>query len=329
MPTEQPWNFPANSHIVAAIAGSKTPPSSPAFQHRIIIFIASNSHEGIIMKKHLAAAALTLAFAAPAAAQGISQGADNTSGSRIARPAPVTAQTTPEATAAAAKESIAAAKKLGKVPDRNTLQLLLAAETALKDEAGIADAIEEEAADYNAPADWVQIIDMTFGTSGLRDQDAIWLGRLMFVVGAPVSSNDAGMVGAVASEHAYFGDAVNAKAHGGAVDPDPAPRADADKKTMPQQIAAEQAQDGAYNAKLAEALYSYGMYPEAEAAARLAIQKGGNPDASEAPMVLGQALTAEGKYADAITAFGQVSGGGPATPRIARLWTDYAKIKKK
>jgi tetratricopeptide (TPR) repeat protein len=283
------------------------------------------------MKNYLgvASTAFFLAFAAPAAAQGIGTGVDGASGSRVSRPAPVASQMTPEATAAAAKENIAAAKKAGKVPDRNTLQMLLAAETSMKDEAGIADAIEEEAADYNAPDDWVQIIDMTFGTSGLRDQDAIWLGRLMFVVGAPDSPNDASMVGAIASEHAYFGDAVNAKAHGGAVDPDPAPRADSDKKTIPQQVAAEQAQDGTYNAKLSEALYSYGMYPDAEAAAKLAIQKGGNPDVSEAPMVLGQALTAEGKYADAIAAFGQVTGGGPATPRIARLWTDYAKIKKK
>jgi tetratricopeptide (TPR) repeat protein len=282
------------------------------------------------MKKQLgAAAALILGFAAPAAAQGISEGSDLNSGSRITRPAPVAGQMTPEATAAAAKESIAASKKLGKVPDRNTLQILLSAETSLKDEAGMADAIEEEVADYNAPADWTQIIDITFGTTGLRDQDAIWLGRLMFVVGAPISPDDAGTVGAIASQHAYFGDAVNAKAHGGAVDPDPGPRADNDKKTIQQQIADEQGQDGTYNAKLSEALYSYGMYPEAEAAAKLAIQKGGNPDASEAPMVLGQALTAEGKYDDAVAAFGQVTGGGPATARIARLWSDYANIKKK
>ena len=45
-------------------------------------------------------------------------------------------------------------------------------------------------------------------------------------------------------------------------------------------------------------------------------------------MVLGQALTAQGKYDEAIAAFGQVTGGGPATPRITRLWLDYATIKK-
>ena len=68
---------------------------------------------------------------------------------------------------------------------------------------------------------------------------------------------------------------------------------------------------------------------EAEAAAKQAIQKGGSPDPSEAPMVLGQALTAEGKYDDAVVAFGQVKGGGPVTLRIARLWAGYVKIKKR
>jgi TolA-binding protein len=206
--------------------------------------------------------------------------------------------------------------------------MLLSAQSQLKDETGMADTLEEEAADYNDPADWTEIIAITFGTPGLRDQDGIWLGRLLFVVGAQVPSSDASTVGQIASQHGFFGDAVNAKARGGQVDPDPTPRADSDKKTMPDQIAQEQAQDGAYNAKLAEALYGYGMYPQAEAAAKLAIQKGGSPDPSEAPMVLGQALTAEGKYDDAVAAFGQVSGGGPVTPRIARLWAGYAKIKK-
>ena len=281
------------------------------------------------MKKKLgaAAAAFTLTFASVAIAQ-VGQSSD--SFSHLNRPAPPPiAQMSPEATAAAAKQRIEADKKAGRVPDRKTLQMLLSAQSQLKDEAGMADTLEEEAADYNDPADWTEIIAITFGTPGLRDQDGIWLGRLMFVVGAKVPPSDASTVGQIASQRGFFGDAVNAKAHGGQVDPDPTPRADSDKQTMPEQIAQEQAQDGAYNAKLAEALYGYGMYPQAEAAARLAVQKGGNPDPSEAPMVLGQALTAESKYDDAVVAFGQVSRGGPVTPRIARLWAGFAKIKKK
>ncbi len=215
------------------------------------------------------------------------------------------------------------------MPDRKTLQMLLSAQSQLKDEAGMADTLEEEAADYNDPADWTEIIGITFGTPGLRDQDGIWLGRLLFVVGVQVPPSDASTVGDIASQHGFFGDAVNAKAHGAQLNSDPSARADSDRKTMPDQITQEQAQDSAYNAKLAEALYGYGMYPQAEAAAKLAIQKGGSPDPSEAPMVLGQALAAEGKYDDAVVAFGQVSGGGPVTPRIARLWADFARIKKR
>jgi TolA-binding protein len=273
-----------------------------------------------------AAAIFALTFSSLAIAQ-VGQSSD--SFSRLNRPAPPPgAQMSPEATAAAAKQRVEADKKAGRVPDRKTLQMLLSAQSQLKDEAGMADTLEELAAGYNDPADWTEIIGITFGTKGLRDQDGIWLGRLLFVVGVDVPPADASTVGEIASKHGFFGDAVNAKAHGGQLDSDPAPRADSDRKAIPDQIAQEQTQDGAYNAKLAEALYGYGMYPEAEAAAKLAIKKGGNADASEAPMVLGQALTAEKKYDDAVAAFGQVSGGGPATARIARLWADYAKIKK-
>lgn len=274
-----------------------------------------------------AAAAVTVMFSPLAVAQ---VGQSSGGYSHLNRPAPPPeAQASPQATVAAAKARIEADKKAGRVPDRNTLQQLLAAQSALKDEAGMADTLEEQAADYNDPADWAEIIDITFGTQGLRDQDAIWLGRLMYVVGARVAPGNANTVGTIASQHGFFGDALAANAHGGQIEPDPGARADSDRKTMPEQIAQQQTQDGAYNAKLAEALYGYGLYREAEAAAKLAMQKGGNPDASEAPMVLGQALTAQGKYDEASAAFAQVNGGGPVTPRIARLWADYARIKKR
>jgi hypothetical protein len=216
-----------------------------------------------------AAAAFTLTFASAANAQ-VSQSSD--SFSHLNRPTPPpAAQMSPQAMQEVAKQRIAADKRAGRVPDRNTLQMLLSAQSQLKDEAGMADTLEEEAADYNDPADWTEIIAITFGTPGLRDQDGIWLGRLLFVVGAQVQPADVSTVGEIASQHGFFGDAVNAKAHGGQVDPDPGPRADSDRRTMPDQIAGEQAGDGAYNAKLAEALYGYGMYREAEAAAKLAI----------------------------------------------------------
>ena len=214
------------------------------------------------------------------------------------------------------------------VPDRNAVEILLSSQVALKDEPGAEKTLELMVADYNNPDDWQQIIDVTLGTKGLRDLDAVWLGRLMFLSGATVSQNDASLFGGTASHLTFFGDAQVAQQHGGMGFPDANANANKDKATIPAQIAAGQKADGKYNAKLAEALYSYGMYPEAEAAARLSQQKGGGDDPTEAPMVLGQSLVAQGKYDDAIAAFGQVMGGGPATPRTVRLWIDYANLKK-
>ena len=206
-------------------------------------------------------------------------------------------------------------------------ETLISAQVKLKDEAGAEQTLEMRVAAYNDPEDWTQMIDITMGTKGLRDVDAVYLGRLLFATGAKVSSQDATIVGQTASKLTFFGDAVNAQQHGGTGFADPVARADADKKTIQAQIAAGQKQGGQYNVKLAEALYSYGMYPEAEAAARLAQTKGGATDPSEAPMVIGMAEVGQGKYTDAVASFGQVTGGSPATPRIARLWSDYAKIK--
>jgi hypothetical protein len=38
-------------------------------------------------------------------------------------------------------------------------------------------------------------------------------------------------------------------------------------------------------------------------------------------------LAAQGKFADAKAAFAKVTGGGPATQRITRLWVDYCNAK--
>ena len=233
----------------------------------------------------------------------------------------------PDAQAAIQKQ-LDADKAAGKPSSRDTLQNMLDVEVAQKDEAGAEKTLEQLVAQFNDPKDWTQMIDVAISSKGIRDVEVIWLGRLMFQVGATPSAQDANLFGSTANHLAFFGDAVLAQQHGGSGFADDTARAEADKKTMPAQIAAGQKQNGQYNVKLAEALYSYGMYPEAEAAAKLAATKGGMTDATEAPMVLGQALTAQGKYDDAIAAFGKVQGGGPATARITRLWTDYANVKK-
>src|SRR5690348_1675236 len=125
---------------------------------------------GFAMKKLLrVAAAFALTFVSPAIAQ-VGQSSDSFSRLKQPAPPPATAQMSPQATAEAMKQRIEADKKAGRVPDRKTLQILLSAQSQLKDEAGMADTMEEEVADYNDPADWTEIIAITFGTPGLRDQ---------------------------------------------------------------------------------------------------------------------------------------------------------------
>jgi tetratricopeptide (TPR) repeat protein len=219
-------------------------------------------------------------------------------------------------------------KAAGHASSRETLQNLLDIQVVQKDEAGAERTLEQLVSQFNDPKDWTQMIDVALSTKGLRDVEVIWLGRLLFLSGATASQQDASLFGSTASRLTFFGDAQIAQQHGATGFPDANARADADKKTIPAQIVAEPKQNGNYSAKLAEALYSYGMYPEAEAAAKVAISKGGVTDSTEAPMVLGQALTAQGKYDEAVAAFGQVQGGGPATARITRLWVALANIKK-
>jgi len=79
--------------------------------------------------------------------------------------------------------------------------------------------------------------------------------------------------------------------------------------------------------KLAEALYGYGMYAEAETAARLAKTKGGATDAAEPDMVIGMAQAAQGKYADAQATFAAVTAPTPANARVVRLWGIFVKQK--
>jgi tetratricopeptide (TPR) repeat protein len=216
----------------------------------------------------------------------------------------------------------------GKRPSKDALDFLIQARIKQKDEAGAEDALMMRINALGDPEDWTQMIDVVLGTKGLRDIDAVYLARLMFATGAKVSQQDANIFGQTSSKLTFFGDTVQASQHGGTGFPDATARMAEDKKTLPKQIADAPKQNGQYNVKLAQALYSYGMYQEAETAAQAAMTKPGATDPTEAPMVLGMTQVALGKYDDAVATFAKVNGGSPATPRIAKMWSDYAKLKK-
>ena len=158
---------------------------------------------------------------------------------------------------------------------------MLATQVKQKDEVGAEKSLETLVANYNSPEDWNQIMGVALTTKGMRDIDYVYMGRLMFQQGGKITPSDASLIGSTASRLAFYGDAVQAQKLGGTGYPDAVAKADADKKTMPAQIAAGAKQNGQYNVKLAEALYGYGMYPEAITAAQLAKSKGGATDPTE------------------------------------------------
>ena len=229
--------------------------------------------------------------------------------------------------AALAQKSIDAATAAGKRPERNDLDVILAVQVKQKDEAGAEKTLEALVANYGEPDDWNQIMGVALTTKGMRDIDYVYMGRLMILQGNKVAPTDASLVGSTANRLAFYGDAVQAEKLGGTGYPAPDAKADADKKTMPQQIAGGAKANGQYNVKLAEALYGYGMFPEAIAAAQLAKTKGGATDPTEPDMVIGMAQTALGQYAAAATTFAGINQPNLASARVVRLWGYFAKSK--
>jgi hypothetical protein len=149
----------------------------------------------------------------------------------------------------------------------------------------------------------------------------------MFLQGGQLSQADASLIGSTASKAGLYGDAVQAEKLGGTGFPPADAKADADKKTFAQQIAAGAKQNGVYNVKTGEAAYGYGMYSDAEALAQAAKTKGGVPDPTEPDMLIGMSQAAQGKYADAAQTFSAINQPNPASARVVRLWTYFAKQK--
>src|SRR5262249_17875865 len=143
-------------------------------------------------------------------------------------------------------DAVAAA---GKAPDRNVLQMLMAAQIKAKDEAGAEKTMVQSVLYYNDKNDWKQIIDITMSTNGVRDIDAVMLGRLLFVCGADVSKENAQLIGETTQKLALYGDAQTAQAKGATLQLDPA-RAAADKASLPQQVQMAASQNGLFSVKL-------------------------------------------------------------------------------
>ncbi|HEX3809807.1 MAG TPA: hypothetical protein VHW02_08890 [Rhizomicrobium sp.] len=224
-----------------------------------------------------------------------------------------------------AQMSVAAAKAAGKQPQQSALQITLNGQASSNNQAGAEQTLEQLAMQYNSPDAWGQLIDVGFGAKGMNDITAIDLYRLKFTTKA-MKGDDAKLAGRLANQIGFFGDAVAFLSQGGGGADLSKARSDAakDQASLTSQIAQAKKGNGEVAVKVAEGLYGYGRFAEAEALARDAMSKNGMKYPYEAPLLVGMSLVGQGKFADAVQAFGQVSGG-EAAQKVAHLWTLYAQ----
>jgi hypothetical protein len=190
----------------------------------------------------------------------------------------------------------------------------------------------------NSPDTWAQLVGVAFGAKGMGNSEALYLYRLLYLVGA-MKAQDYKEYGSDAYLIGYPTEAMKALQQGissgkitsAQASPDlnrSIHDAQADEHSLPQiEASAQKSRGGEQDIKLGEDYWGYGRYADAEAAARQAVAKGGLKTPWEGPMLIGAAEVAQGKYADAIQTLSQVSGTEAVT-KTAHLWSLYAQAKQ-
>src|SRR6185312_1858184 len=237
-----------------------------------------------------------------------------------------------------AQQELARAQAAGEPPQQGILDIVARTQLKSNDMAASSKTLETLVTTYGDPNDWAQLIDIAFGTKGIHDIEALHLYRLRVLTNAKTSVEDYATMAAVADQLSYPVEEVTFLEHGmqtgvvtasdkaGARLGAARPKAAKDKATIGEfEGIAKARKTGDYDVKLAETYYGYGRFADAADAATRAMTKGGLKDPSEAPMVLGEALAAQGKNAEAADAFNKASGA--VWPHIAHLWVVYTQRK--
>jgi tetratricopeptide (TPR) repeat protein len=223
-----------------------------------------------------------------------------------------------------AEKAIAAAKAAGKQPPQAALEITMNSQAKANPEAAV-QTLEQIVTQTNSPADWDRLIGVSFNAKGMNDVTAMDLYRLMLVTRA-FNASEAKLAGRLANSLHYYGDAVAIMESAGATGPDLSTAKSSSAKEqglIATEISAARKSGGTTALNVAEGLYGYGRYAEAEELGRLAGAKAGkNP--GEAQMVVGMAQVRQGKFAEAAQTFQSVSGNA-AMMRAAHLWGIFAR----
>ena len=241
----------------------------------------------------------------------------------------------------AAQKAVDMAKAAGQQPQQAALEIIMSAQAKSNDQAGALKTLEDLAVNYGGAADWSQLIDHALGTKGIKELDALYLYRLRFMSGATTEADDYTIAAGIALHSGYPAEAQSILEKGlaaGKISRDGKAAAQlqqardgarADERSLSAiASAAEHSKQGEQDVKLAEDYWGYGRYADAEAVARRGIAKGGIKDPSEGNFILGIALAAQGKTADAQATLAKVDGT-PARATAAHLWDLYAQHKAK
>ena len=223
-----------------------------------------------------------------------------------------------------AQRSIAAAKAAGRQPPQAALEITMNAQAKANPDAAV-QTLEQIVSQTNSAPEWSKLIGAGFGAKGMNDVVAMDLYRLMLVTHS-FNASEAGLAGRLANQLRYYGDAVSILESAGARGADLATaRSNSAKEqgALAAEISAGRKSGGQSALYVAEALYGYGRYADAEQLARQAGPRAGkNP--GEAQMVVGMALVRQGKFSDAAQAFQSVAGSA-AMMKAAHLWGIYAR----
>lgn len=213
--------------------------------------------------------------------------------------------------------------QLNGTPSRDALVLLQNSYYRLHDDAGTQRVLESLALHYPSADSWHDIINLTRAKAGASDRGLLEVYRMRNIVGdlkdhtAYFEAAEVALAAHLPNEaKALVDKAVAARLFAGDRDQRLInlvnQRLAADQAAMAQvrQAAEANPHDGNDDVRLAEMLWTYGKYPEAEQLVRRGIKEGALRDPDLAQIVLGHILLSQGKRGEASAAFNAVSKTG-------------------
>jgi tetratricopeptide (TPR) repeat protein len=234
-----------------------------------------------------------------------------------------------------AQSVIAAKKAAGAKPDRALLDTLLNAQLKQNKNAEAQNTLGEIALADPTPENWTRLIDQGFVGPKMSDAQVINLLRLKMRTNSMTAQDYLAMAGTSlrlglateAKETLQKGIAAGTVNQAQAAELMGQANVIAAKEAASVadfQKAAAAAKDGETDVKLGETLWELGRKPEAEAALRKGIEKGGLKDLANAQLLLGIVLLDNGKKDEAMQLFQQASQS-PSLAASARAWSVYAQ----